>query len=219
MITMSDLLESRRIPGNYFAASAYIRGDLELGLLESRRGDRLLALPETLIEAIYLGLEQETGQAARLVLFNCGRWWGKNFYARFSEEVSEYYGKPLATMEMVEFVQCLQQCWKTLGWGSFELEPKYYQNGFLEVRITHSPYAKYAPQTNRPVCHLEAGILSSFFSQLTGRELHCVQTSCESLQADTNRFILGLPERLKSVDVWLTEGKKDDEIMSLLINQ
>jgi predicted hydrocarbon binding protein len=93
MINIADLLKQPRLPGNYFASDAYVRGDLELGLLENRRGDRLIALPETLIKAIYIGLEQETGQASRLVLFNCGRWWGKNFYVRFCEEVSEYYSQ------------------------------------------------------------------------------------------------------------------------------
>ncbi|WP_017715004.1 V4R domain-containing protein [Kamptonema formosum] len=216
MIAIADLLDSQRLPGNYFAPGAYIRGDLELGLLENRRGDRFLALPATLFEAIYAGLEQETGTAARLVLFNCGRWWGKNFYVRFCEEVSEYYSKPVAEMEMVEFIQCLQECWKTLGWGTFEFDQTYYQQGFLEVRIGHSPFAEKAPQWNRPVCFLEAGILSSFFSQLTGRDIHCLQTTCESLGADCNRFVLGLPERLKPAEAWVTEGQEHQKIMAQL---
>jgi predicted hydrocarbon binding protein len=216
MIAIADLLDSQRLPGNYFAPGAYIRGDLELGLLENRRGDRFLALPATLFEAIYAGLEQETGSAARLVLFNCGRWWGKNFYVRFCEEVSEYYGQPVAEMQMVEFIQCLQECWKTLGWGTFELDQTYYQQGFLEVRIGHSPFAEKAPQWNRPVCFLEAGILSSFFSQLIGRDIHCLQTTCESLGADCNRFVLGLAERLKPAEAWVTEGQEHQKIMAQL---
>ncbi|HAO12619.1 MAG TPA: 4-vinyl reductase, partial [Planktothrix sp. UBA8407] len=91
MIEINNLLIKPQLPGNYFAYDAYVKGDLELGLLENRLGGRLLGLPSTLLEAIYTGLEQETGQAARLVLFNCGRWWGKNFYVRFCEEISEYY--------------------------------------------------------------------------------------------------------------------------------
>jgi predicted hydrocarbon binding protein len=216
MIAIADLLDSQRLPGNYFAPGAYIRGDLELGLLENRRGDRFLALPATLFEAIYAGLEQETGTAARLVLFNCGRWWGKNFYVRFCEEVSEYYGQPVAEMQMVEFIQCLQECWKTLGWGTFELDQTYYQQGFLEVRIGHSPFAEKAPKWNRPVCFLEAGILSSFFSQLTGRDIHCLQTTCESLGADCNRFVIGLAERLKPAEAWVTEGQEHQNIMAQL---
>jgi predicted hydrocarbon binding protein len=216
MISISDLVNSHRLPGNYFASSVYIRGDLELGLLETRRGDRLLALPDTLLQAIYSGLDKETGQASRLVLFNCGKWWGKNFYVRFCEEVSDYYGTPVAQMTMVEFLQCLQQCWKTLGWGVFELDTTYYEHGFLEVKLDHSPFAQNAPSTQRPVCYLEAGILSSFFSQLTGRDLNCIQTTCESLGAEHNRFIIGLPERLKPAEEWVAEGQEHDVIMEKL---
>ena len=216
MIAIANLLDSQRLPGNYFAPGAYIRGDLELGLLENRRGDRFLALPATLFEAIYAGLDQETGSAARLVLFNCGRWWGKNFYVRFCEEVSEYYGQPVSEMEMVEFIQCLQQCWKTHGWGTFELDPSYSSQGFLIVKIANSLFAKTAPKSKLPACFLEAGILSSFFTKLTGRELHCLQTSCESLGSDCNRFILGLRERLQPADSMVEEGQDHETIISQL---
>ena len=217
MITVADLLKDQRIGGNYFAFDAYIKGDFEAGLLENRRGDRLLALPETLIQAIYTSLERETGQAYGVVLVNCGRWWGKNFYARFVEEVSAYYSKPLNEMEMVEFLQCLKQCWKAHGWGTFDLDLSYYQQGFIVVKIWNSPYAKQAPGGNQPVCFLETGILSAFFSQLTGRELHCLQTSCESLGSDCNRFVLGLKQRLQPAEAWLEEQHDHEAIMNQLL--
>jgi uncharacterized protein len=216
MISVADLLTNNRVPGNYFAADVYVRSDLELGLLENRRGDRLLALPETLIQAVYAGLDQETGQATRLVLFNCGRWWGKNFYTRFREELTDYYGQALADMSMAEFLQCFQQCWVTHGWGRIELDHAYQHRGFLIVNVWDSPFAKHAPQGQRPMCNLEAGIFSSFFSQLTGKELTCIQTACESLGADKNTFILGLSNRLQPVDAMVERGVSHDEIMAKL---
>jgi hypothetical protein len=216
MISVADLLKDQRLPGNYFAFDAYLKGDYEAGLLENRRGDRLLAVPETLIQAIYAGLEKETGQASGVVLANCGRWWGKNFYARFVEAVSEYYGKSLNEMEMVEFLQCLKQCWKTHGWGTFDLDMSYYQQGFIVVKIWKSPFAEQAPMGNRPMCFFEAGILSAFFSQLTGRELYCLQTTCESLGTDCNRFVIGLATRLKPAEAWLEEGQEHETIMNRL---
>lgn len=216
MISVADLLTNNRIPGNYFATDTYVRGELELGILENRRGDRLLAIPETLIQGIYAGLQKETGQASRLVLFNCGRWWGKNFYTRFREELTDYYGTALADMPMVEFLQCLQQCWITYGWGTLELDQSYTNRGFLMIKTWNSPFASQAPQGDLPVCSLEAGVLSSFFSQLTGRELHCVQTTCESLGADCNRFVLGLPQRLKPAEVMIENQLDHDSIMGQL---
>lgn len=204
MISVADLLTNNRVPGNYFATDAYVRGDLEMGLLENRQGDRLLALPETFIQAIYSGLDQETGQAARLVLFNCGRWWGKSFYTRFSEQIGDYYDVALSEMPMIEFMQALQQCWVTHGWGKIDLDQSHQHCGFLIITICNSPFAKLAPQSGHPVCHLEAGVLASFFSQLSGRELHCVQTTCESMGADANRFVLGLPKRLEPAETMVT---------------
>ncbi|MBF2087938.1 MAG: 4-vinyl reductase [Synechococcales cyanobacterium K44_A2020_017] len=209
MISITDLLTDNRIPGNYFASDAYVQGDLELGLLENRRGERLLALPEMLLQGIYAGLEKETGQASRLVLYNCGRWWGKNFYARFCEELTDYYQTPMADMPMVEFIQCLEQCWVTHGWGRIKIDHSYQDRGFLVVTITNSPFTKQAPKGDQPVGFLEAGALCSFFSQLTGRELHCVQTTCESMGADSNRFVLGLPKRLEPAETMVTNLDHD----------
>ncbi len=218
-ISIAELLtDNARIPGNYFATDAYVRSDLELGLLENRRGDRLLAMPEPLIKAIYSGLEKETGQASRLVLFNCGRWWGKNFFTRFSEEISDYYNAPLSEMPMVEFLQTLQQCWVTHGWGKFDLDQTYQKQGFLIVKTVNSPFAVLAPKINRPVCFLDAGIFSAFFSQLSGRELHCVQISCESLGHPANQFVLGIPERLKPIESLVDGQKSVEEMMQQLTN-
>jgi uncharacterized protein len=214
MISVADLLVDGRVPGNYFATTAYVKSDLELGLLENRRGNRLLAIPDHFIRSLYAGLDKETGQATRLVLMNCGRWWGKNFYARFCEEVSDYYGIPLADMPMAEFLQCLQQCWVTHGWGLFELDQTYQHRGFLVVKTWHSPFATHAPKMTRPVCFLDAGILAAFFSQLSGRTLGCVQISCESLGADCNRFLIGLPERLQPANEGVDQQVGHEAIMA-----
>jgi uncharacterized protein len=215
MISVTDLLTNNRIPGNYFAPDAYVHGDLEMGLLENRRGERLIALPETLIQGIYSGLDKETGQAARLVLKNCGRWWGKNFYIRFCEQITEYYDTSTADMPMVEFLQALQQCWIAHGWGKIDLDQTYQHRGFLVIKIWNSPFARFAPKWEQPVCFLEAGVLSAFFSQLTGRELDCIQTTCESMGADCNRFVLGLPKRLHPAEAMVTHLDHDSILQQL----
>lgn len=215
MISVADLLVNNRIPGNYFATDAYVRSDLEMGLLENRQGDRLLALPETLIQGIYAGLDRETGQATRLVLFNCGRWWGKNLYSRFSEELTDYYGVPMSDMSMAEFIQALQQCWVTHGWGKIEIDQTHQHRGLLVIKVWNSPYAHLAPKGTQPVCQLEAGVFASFFSQVSGRELHCVQTTCESLGADCNRFLLGLPKRIEPAETMVTNLDHDAIIQKL----
>ncbi|MEO1131079.1 MAG: V4R domain-containing protein [Cyanobacteria bacterium J06639_1] len=219
MIAVADLIKDSYLPGNYYAPDVYVQGDFEAGLIENRQGHRLLALPEALLEAVYAGLEDEIGPAAGLVLFRCGHWWGKSFYRRFIEEMNEYYHKPVAEMEMVELLQCMKQCWKTHGWGTFDLDLSYFQSGFLVAQTQNSTFAKSAKQDDRPQCFAEAGILSAFFSQLTGRSLHCVQTQCESMGADSNYFILGLPERLMPAEAGVEEKEGHAAIMTRLCPQ
>ncbi|GAB4324882.1 MAG: hypothetical protein Kow0091_31960 [Geminocystis sp.] len=216
MISVVDLVREKPLKGNYFAPSAYVQGDFELGLLETRLGSRLIALPEVFLQGVYEGLNEELGQASGLVLYNCGKWWGKSFYRRFLQEVSEYYETPLAQMEMVEFLSCLKQCWKTHGWGVIEFNFDYYSQGFIVVNTVNSPFAQAAPQGEGLACQPEAGILTSFFSQLTGEDLLALQTSCESMGAIANYFIIGLSERMKSAKAWLEEGHDHEMVINLL---
>lgn len=216
MIDIANLVKDSSLRGNYFAPDAYVQGDIEFGLIANRSGARLLALPETLLSALYASLDEEIGQGAGAVLFSCGRWWGRSFYRRFAQELAQYYNKPLLQMEMIEFIQCLKQCWKTHGWGILDVDLKYYQQGFLVVKTWNSLFAQVVPSTPKFLCSLEAGILSAFFSQLTGRDLDCTQISCEAMGAESNYFVLGIPERIKPAQAWLEEGHDSATIMELL---
>lgn len=217
MISVADLIKENRIPANFFDYNAYLKGDLEIGLLENRRGDRLIAVPDTLISSLYAGLAKETGQASKLVLFNCGKWWGKNFYTRFTESLEEYYAQSLADMNMITFVQSLKECWQTHGWGKFEFDPQYQAQGIILVKTFNSPYTRKIAGNKLPTGYLEAGILTSFFTRLTGRELLATQTTCESLGASCNTYTIGLPERLQIVDSFLVEGLDHETILQRLL--
>ena len=216
MINVADLITESTLPGNYFAPDAYVNGDFESGLIENRQGGRLLALPDTLLKSLYSGLTSEVGSAAGVVLYNCGSKWGKNFFRRFSEEVSAYYRKPVTEMEMIELIQCLKQCWKAHGWGLIEPNFDYYQQGFLVVKIEGSAFASAVESPQEPSCYVEAGLLSAFFSELSETKLHCVQTECESLGASCNMFILGLAKRLKPAEKMVSQKQTHSAIMQHL---
>ena len=213
MLDISNLLGEASIPSNYYATDAYVKGDFEAGLLEDRAGSRLLALPDTFLQGIYAGIEEELGEASHQVLFSCGQWWGKNFFRRFSQGLSNYHQKPFIELEMVEFLQSLKQCWKTHGWGSIELDMQYRDSGFIVVRTSQSSFAKAARNHDRPNCSVEAGFLSAFFSQLSGEAVHCVQTTCESMGVPFNTFIVGNEERLKPAEAGVKEGESHTAIV------
>lgn len=216
MISVKELVREAHLPSNYFAPDVYLQGDLEAGLIENRKGARLLALPDPLLRAIYEGLAEEVGAASEAVLYKCGAWWGKTFYRRFAEEVSQHYRQPLADIEMIEFMQCFKQSWKTHGWGKVDLDFSFYQQGYIVVQVWNSAFAASGDGIGKPKCFVEAGLLSSFFSGLTGQKLHCIQTTCESMGATCNHFVLGLPERVTRADAWLQENHDHATIMERL---
>ena len=216
MIDVTELIAESKLTGNYFAPQTYVRGDFESGLIENRQGSRLLAVPDTLLRGLYLGLNSELGSASGAVLYNCGCKWGKNFFRRFSEEVSSYYEKPLVELETIELIECLKQCWQAHGWGLLEANFDDYQQGFLTIRVTHSAFAGEIVDPQQPSCFLEAGLLSAFFSELSAVNLHCVQTECESLGASSNLFILGLAQRLKAAESMVAKGQTHTAIMQTL---
>lgn len=216
MINVADLISESSLSGNYFTPEAYVQGDFESGLIENRQGGRLLALPETLIKSLYNALTSEVGPAAGMVLYNCGSKWGKSFFRRFCEEVNNYYQRSVAEMEMIELIQCLKQCWKAHGWGIIEPNFDYYQQGFLVVEIRGSIFADTIESSQEPSCYVEAGLLSAFFSELSQTKLQCIQTSCESLGADSNMFILGLAKRLKPAREMLDKKQSHAAIMQSL---
>ena len=218
-MSSSDLFDPNTpVIGNYYAPKTYVQSELESGLLTSRHGDRLLALPASLLKGIYSGLEYETGMASRLVLKHCGRMWGKEFLRRFAAELGECYGQSLADLEMGLFIQNLQQAWKTHGWGILTLNWLHKDQGVLIVEIRNSPFSALAPaHITRPMGFLEAGLLSTWFSQITGRELGCIQTQSEALGAETNLFLITTTERLQEAEAWVDSGLSHQQVLEKIL--
>ena len=109
-------------------------------------------------------------------------------------------------------------CWQIHGWGKINLDQTYQSAGLLIVETWYSPFIPHAPKTDQPVGYLECGVLQAFFSQVRGQALLCVQTTCESLGADRNRFILGQENHLTSAKAMVEAARSHLDIIQTLIN-
>jgi predicted hydrocarbon binding protein len=225
MTTLQEILQEQILPGHCFSPAYYIRPDIHTGMLESRGGYRLAAFPMPLLEALYSGLRYETGQAARVILYNCGRDWGEEFFHRFEDELSSYHNQPLRELPMGILLDALSDLWATHGWGCLELDFSAGDQGLVQATVRNSGFAlaaraSFSPEESStprdPAGHLEAGVLASLFSALSGRDLLCVQTTCEPLGADLNRFLIGTAQRLHNCEEWVRKGLSHDEILDRL---
>ncbi|MDX2271775.1 MAG: V4R domain-containing protein [Cyanobacteriota bacterium] len=223
MTTLLELLQERPLTGHCFKPEYYIKADIHSGLLESRGGYRLAAFPEMLLKAIYSGLRYETGQAARVILYNCGQEWGQEFFRRFEQELTQYHQQPLVDLPIGVLIDAFQDLWATHGWGRLNLNFEHGDHGLVEAIVFNSGFAAAArvahpdQLTQEPSCYLEAGVLSTVFSKLSGRDLTCVQTQCESMGSDRNCFLIGTSQRLRDCPEWIRKGISHSEILQRLL--
>ncbi len=95
MVSVADLLKEPVIPGNYYAADAYVQGDFETGLIENRKGARLIALPDILLQAIYAGLDQEVGKLVGSCFLTVVAGGVRTFIAALSQRSANTIAVPL----------------------------------------------------------------------------------------------------------------------------
>ncbi|NJN23186.1 MAG: hypothetical protein HC810_00650 [Acaryochloridaceae cyanobacterium RL_2_7] len=149
-----------------------------------------------------------------LIQAQYGSWWGKTFYRRFQTEVRDYYGKPLSEISMLDFIQCLQECWISYGWGTIEVNLDAYMQGYLIVILHHPLSSMITQENNASRCHVEAGFLNGFFSQLTQKDLQSLEIPMD--EKSTFSFILGFPERLTPISALVEEGHTFSNIIRLI---
>jgi len=217
---MVEPMTNSRIPGNYFAPRTYIKSDAATGLLSTRQGNRLLAVPDALLRSIHKALRAETGQAAPLALYTFGFWWGGSFYDRLRNEVESYYNTTIPQMNAVEFLAMMRQVWAVHGLGSLTLDFTYREKGLIQVITENSAMALGAEvgveEGHLPSHHLEAGFIAAWFSRWAGKNIRACATDIglhgES-NAKRNHFLVGLAPQIEQVEIWVKQGISSTEIL------
>ena len=217
-------MTTSRISGNYFAHRTYVKSDAATGLLSTRQGNRLLAVPEVLLRSIHQALRAETGQAAPLALYTCGFWWGGSFYDRVRSEVESYYNTTIAQMNAVEFLVMMRQVWAVHGFGSLTLDFSHREHGFIQVTTENSAMALGSElgveEGQLPSHHLEAGFIAAWFSRWAGKNLRACATDLgvssgmnTEPNAKRNQFLVGLASQIEQAETWVKQGISSTEIL------
>lgn len=164
------------IPSNYFSPGAYIQSDPASGLLSNRRGTRLIAIPEMLINSIHETLLEEVGEAASMAFYTFGSSWGKSFYERVRKEIEVYYQTAIAQMNAPEFFAILQELWGVHGLGKIMVDFSNAKTGILIVTVKNSGISKMDANSESKSFSIEAGFLGGWFSAFTHQDLSACAT-------------------------------------------
>jgi uncharacterized protein len=189
------------IPANCFNPKSYVKSTPATGLLATRCGDRLIAVPEVLLRSISRTLRAETGEASYLALYTFGTNWGQSFCDRVMQDMVKYYGQPILKTIASEFFVNVQEAWAVHGLGRPSIDFSLANQGLLVVTITNSGIggnkAIELDATYRSFS-LEAGFLAGWFSALTDKDLH----ACASNWSDASslQFLVGGAEHIESIE-------------------
>jgi uncharacterized protein len=207
------------IPANCFSPKGYVKSDAASGLLSTRHGDRLIAVPELLMRSISQTLLAEAGEASYLALYTFGENWGQSLCARVLQDIDKYYRKPILETVATEFFVTSQEAWAVHGLGrpmiDFKLAPK----GLLIVTIANSGITDRTSieldATYRSFS-LEAGFLAGWFSTLTDKKLGACASNWQDAP-DSLQFLVGAVPHIESIErTALQKGQIDPALLDSL---
>ncbi len=207
------------IPANCFNPKSYVKSHPASGLLSTRHGDRLIAVPELLLRSIPKTLRAEAGEASYLALYTFGQNWGKTFGDRVLQDIVQYYRQPIFDTIAVEFFANVQQAWAVHGLGKPSIDFRLAERGLLLVTIANSGIAGNNTIEKDPTYRsfsLEAGFLAGWFSNLTGKELRACAINWS--EAPTSmQFLVGGVAHIESIErAHLSTGMLNAELLNSL---
>ncbi|WP_246828982.1 hypothetical protein [Synechococcus sp. PCC 7502] len=201
------------VPANYFNPRAYVKANPATGLLYTRQGKRLIAIPEILVQSIHQTLLSEAGDAASMAFYTFGYSWGKSFYERIKKEIEIYYETSIAQMNAAEFFAVVQEVWGVHGLGKINVDFTAAKQGLLIVTIENSGIsASQNDQKESKEFSVEAGFLSGWFSANTRQELNAIATDWEQ---NRTQYLVGAKLHIEQIKLnFVSKGMKTAAILA-----
>jgi uncharacterized protein len=207
------------IPANCFSPKSYVKANPESGLLSTRYGDRLIAIPEILLRSIPKTLRAEAGEASYLALYTCGDNWGKTFGDRVVQDMAKYYGQPILQTIASEFFVKVQSAWAVHGLGKPSVDFSLAKRGLLVVTVINSGIgggAAIEDDATYRSFSLEAGFLAGWFSHLTNENLRACASNWSEAPASI-QFLVGSAPHIESIErTHLQQGMISADGLNLL---
>lgn len=186
----------------------------ETGSIIDWNDSRNILASEDFIIGLIEGLEEEVGSAAAVVMYNIGKEWGKrdaDFFQKWF--FAEYeYEKSLKELNLAYVLEAWWWPFVSQGWGNWEVDMNSQKNGFMFVNIFDSAVARTLGDVGKPVCHIYAGLLAGFFTNLVKKELNCIEIQCYSMGETYCKFLIGKQDRIDAATFWLNEGAQAKDI-------
>lgn len=189
--------------------------DLREGVIWNPAKTRVVVLSSDLLTGIYKAVFYETGPGWKLIFQRCGEIWGRRLVKRLDHECATLLGLRLGDMTLENFLRFMRDYFVYHGWGSLTINVDgARETGLVQAELLDSIFSKVVDDPENMADAMICGMLSSLLGYLSGQELGCVQTQCPTKGAESSRFIITSPERLKYAEHEIRAGRKHEELVA-----
>ncbi|AFZ37121.1 4-vinyl reductase 4VR [Stanieria cyanosphaera PCC 7437] len=205
---------------NHYLFDDFFSFQAETGTVIDWNQSRNIFVTEDFIIGLIEGLEEEVGSAASVVMYNIGKEWGKRDASFFRQWfMNEYqYEQDISQKNLHHVLEAWWWPFATQGWGNWDVDLSEQNNGFMFINIFDSAVARTLGNVGKPVCHIYAGLLAGFFSDLVQKDLNCIEIQCYAMGETYCKFLLGKKDRIDAATFWHNEGATAKDIEKRLHN-
>jgi hypothetical protein len=204
----------------YFLKSDYLQGSAYEGTIHTRYGDRMLVLPEELVQGLHRAVAFETGRALPIIMYTCGKRWGARVVKRWEDGWRQAYQERMDGAAFTMVAAWLDSAFRYNGWGGLEIDFSLENEGVVQFFVKDCVFARLLHDSEEPmVGDIFAGLFASLSSWLSGRDLECVQVACEKSGADRSRFVVSTPERVAAVRTMRMEDAGTEQLLVKLMEK
>jgi len=216
MTTTSERLIEKLDLAKFFDEMGH-QWNLVLGTIQNQGGTRVVYLSSDVIRGVYNALEYEAGEAWKIILRNCGLFWGRRVAANLDRELSLLFQTGAKDLPVSEYVRFLEAYFRFHGWGVMEIDlSRAVSHGVVTGRLKNSIFENVLADVEGPVDYMIEGMLRAMFEHIAGTPLDCVQIASQKSGAPQCEFVITSVERVDEVRPHVEGGTSPDEVYALL---
>ncbi len=119
-----------------------------------------------------------------------------------------------------EFVKFTESYFPLHGWGKLTLDLTHAaRKGVVLAELEHSLFVSIIEGETVPVDALISGVLASFFTHVSGRDLDCVELCCAARPGvDRCRFAITSAERLEPLEGRIEQQESYEKLLASLLS-
>lgn len=191
--------------------------NLVLGTIQNQGGTRVVYLSSDIIRGVYNALEYEAGEAWKIILRNCGYFWGRRVASNLDRELTLLFQTAAKDLPVAEYVRFLEAYFRYHGWGVMELDlSRAVSHGIVVGRLRNSIFENVLAEVPGNVDYMIEGMLRAMFEHISSASLDCLQVASQKAGAPACEFVVTGAERIDEVRELVESGSPADEVYAKL---